>query len=106
LIIRGKLKQCIHKGCPRLPQEFGGIGLHNLVVEQFIAWTWMEILLQHYRAGFTTSKKLRASLEAMQLEIGCIGNPLNEEYAVLGSLATEGWVKAVWERASYYSHVG
>ena len=86
----------------RLPREFGGIGLYNLAVEQFIAW--MEILLQHYGAGFTTSKKLRASLEALQLEIGCAGNPLSEEYAVLGLLATEGWVKAVWERASYYGY--
>jgi hypothetical protein len=86
----------------RLPQEFGGIGLYNLAVEQFIAW--MEILLQHYGAGFTTSKKLRASLEALQLEIGCAGNPLSKEYAVLGLLATEGWVKAVWECASYYGY--
>ena len=84
----------------RIPREFGGIGLYNLVVEQFIAW--IEIFLQHYGAGFTTSKKLRASLEALQLELGCASNPLNEEYEVLGALATEGWVKAVWERTSYY----
>jgi hypothetical protein len=86
----------------RLPREFGGIGLYNLSVEQFIAW--METLLQHYGAGFTTSKKLEASLEAMQLEIGCMGNPLDEDYATLGILATEGWVKAVWERASHYGY--
>jgi hypothetical protein len=77
----------------RLPREFGGIGLYNLSVEQFIAW--METLLQHYGAGFTTSKKLEASLEAMQLEIGCMGNPLDEDNVTLGILATEGWVKAV-----------
>ena len=64
----------------------------------------METLLQHYGAGFTISKKLEASLKAMQLEIGCTGNPLNEDYATLGPLATEGWVKAVWERASHYGY--
>jgi hypothetical protein len=40
----------------------------------------------------------------MQLEIGCTGNPLNEDYATLGPLATEGWVKAVWEQASHYGY--
>jgi hypothetical protein len=59
----------------RLPREFRGIGLYDLSIEQFISW--MEVLLQHNGAGFTTSKKLPASLEAMQLELGCSGNPLN-----------------------------
>ncbi len=40
----------------------------------------------------------------MQLEIGCSGNPLNKDYSTLGPLATEGWVKAVWERASHYGY--
>jgi hypothetical protein len=64
----------------------------------------MEVLLQHYGAGFITSKKLQASLEAMQLKRGCSGNPLNKDYSTLGPLATEGWVKAVWERASHYAY--
>jgi hypothetical protein len=59
----------------RLPTEFGGIGLYNLSIELFISW--MEALLQHYGAGFTTSKKLQASFEAMHLELGCSSNPLN-----------------------------
>ena len=79
----------------QLPREFMGIGLYNLSVEQFIAW--METLLQHYGAGFTISKKLKAPLKAIQLEIGCTVNPLKEDYMTLGLLATEGWVKAVWE---------
>jgi hypothetical protein len=86
-----------------MPREFGGIGLYNLSIEQFISW--MEVLLQHYGTGFTTSKKLQASLESRQLEIGCSGNPLNKDYEKSGPLATEGWVKAVWERALYYSFI-
>jgi hypothetical protein len=70
----------------RLPREFGWIGLYDLGVEQFIIW--IETLLQHYGAGFMTSKKLEASLEAMQLEIGCEGNLLNEDYGKLGRLGT------------------
>jgi hypothetical protein len=86
----------------RLPREFRGVGLYNLSIEQFISW--MEVLLQHYGTGFTTSKKLQASLKAMRLEIGCSGNPLNKDYSTLGPLAMEGWVKAVWERASHYGY--
>jgi hypothetical protein len=83
----------------KLAWEFGGIGLFNISIAQFISW--LEVLLQHYGAGFTTSRKLQASIEATQLEEGCKGNPLNEDYHTLGRLATEEWVKAVWERASH-----
>ncbi len=81
----------------RLLREFG-----NLAIKQFISW--MEVLLQHYSAGFTTSRKLQALLEAMQLEIGYSGNSFNEDYAKVGILATERWVKAVWEGAAHYSY--
>ena len=81
----------------RLLREFG-----ILAIKQFISW--MEVLLQHYGAGFTTSRKLQALLEAMQLEIGCSGNSFNEDYAKVGILATERWAKAVWERAAHYSY--
>ncbi len=64
----------------------------------------MEVLLQHYGAGCTTYKKLQASLEAMQLEIGCSGNPLNKDYSTLRPLVVEGWVEAVWKRASHYGY--
>ncbi len=81
----------------KLAREFGGIGLFNLTIKQFIGWA--ELILQHYGTGLTISKKMRASLVAAQLEIGCNGNPLNECHDTLGILATDGWIKAVWERA-------
>ncbi len=96
------VNQLINTEWRRLPREFGGIGLYNLSIEQFISC--MEVLLHHYGTGFTTSKKLQASFEAMQLEIGCSGNPLIEDYSTLGPLAIEGWVKAVWEHASHYGY--
>jgi hypothetical protein len=71
------VNQHVKREWRRLPREFGGIGLYDLGVEQFIIW--IETLLQHYGAGFTTSKKLEASLEAMQLEIGGTGNPLHKD---------------------------
>jgi hypothetical protein len=73
----------------RLAQEFGGIGLFNLSIEQFIGW--VEMVLQHYGTGSTISKKMQASLEAVQLEIGCRENPRHECYDTLSILATETW---------------
>ncbi len=84
----------------KLAREFGEIGLFNLTIEQFIGWA--ELILQHYGTGSTISKKMRASLVAVQLEIGCNGNPLNECHDTLGILATDGWIKAVWGRACRY----
>jgi hypothetical protein len=57
----------------------------------------MEIMLQHYHTGTTLSDKITASIEALQLEIGSRGNPLNEDFLERGLLATDCWVKVVWE---------
>ncbi len=77
-------------------QEFGRIGLYSLPVEQLICW--LDLFLQHYQTGLTISSKLRASLEALQLEPGYRGNPLLENFSTLGCLATDSWLVAVWER--------
>ena len=57
---------------------------------------------QHYGTGSNISKKMRASLEAAQLEIGCHGNQLEECFNTLEVLATETWITAVWEHSSHY----
>jgi hypothetical protein len=51
-----------------IAREFGGIGLHSLSIKQFISWT--ELILQHYHTKLTVSTKIKASLQALQLEIG------------------------------------
>jgi hypothetical protein len=61
-----------------LAREFGGIGLYSLTIEQFISW--LEVILQHYCMGSTLSRKMHAFLEALQLEVGCRGNPLSKDY--------------------------
>ncbi len=53
---------------------FGGIGLFNFAAEHTISM--INIFIQHYGAGTMLAKKFRASLEALQLELGCAGNPL------------------------------
>ncbi len=45
---------------------------------------------------------MTASIEALQLKIGCIGNPFVENYEELHLLATLGWAKSLWEQLHYY----
>jgi hypothetical protein len=61
-----------------IAQEFGGIGLPSLSIEQFISWA--ELILQHYGAKLTVSAKIKVSLQAVQLEVGCRGNPFDEDF--------------------------
>ncbi len=84
-----------------LGREFGGIGLFNLAIEQLIGW--IKIMLQHFHTATTLSQKITASIEALQLEVGCRGNPMNKNYAEQGLLATDCWVKVVWEWAHHYN---
>ncbi len=83
-----------------LHRAFGGIGLFNLAVEHTIGM--INIFIQHYGAGTTVAMKYLALLEVLQLEIGCIGNPLDEDYKKYNSLATNSWVKSFWEHFHYY----
>ena len=84
-----------------IAQEFGGIGLHSLSIEEFISWA--ELILQHYGAKLTVSAKIKASLRAVQLEVGCRGNPSDEDFGAIGVLATECWIKSIWERMWLYN---
>ncbi len=59
-------------------------------------------MLQHYHTWTTLSDKITASIKALQLEIGSRDNPLNEDFLEHGLLATDCWIKAVWERACFY----
>ena len=81
-------------------RAFRSVGLFSFAVEQSIGM--INTFIQHYGAGTTLAKKLSAYLEALQLEIGCIGNPLKENFYQLQSLATPCWTKSFWERLHYY----
>ena len=59
-------------------RAFRGIRLFSIAVEQMIGM--INMFIQHYREGTTLAKKMSASLEAHQLKIGCIGNPLEGNF--------------------------
>jgi hypothetical protein len=58
----------------------------------------INMFIQHYGAEITLAEKLSASLEALQLEIGCISNLLKENFDGLQLLVTPCWTKSLWER--------
>ena len=62
----------------------------------------INMLIQHYGAGTTLARKITASLEALQLKIGCVGSPFAKNYDELHILATACWTKSLWERLHYY----
>jgi len=76
-------------------RAFGSIGLFRFPVEQTIGM--INMLVQHYGAGTTLAKKLSASIEALQLEVGCIGSPFDEKYDDLHLLAMPCLTKSLWE---------
>ena len=76
------------------------MGLLSFPVEQLICW--INMLTQHFGAPTVLGNKFRASLEALQLELGTNGNPLSLDYSVYKCLATPCWFKVVWERLWYY----
>ncbi len=54
----------------------------------------INMFVQHFEAGTTLVKKFTAMLEALHIEIGCIRNPLLENYDTLGGLAMAYWAKS------------
>jgi hypothetical protein len=81
-------------------RAFGGIGLFSFAIEQTIGM--INVFVQHFKAGTTLAKKFTATLEALQLEIGCIGDPLLENCDNLGVLAMACWAKSFWEQLHFY----
>ncbi len=81
-------------------RAFGGIGLFSFAIEHTISM--INMFIQHYGAGTTLAKKFTVLLKALQLELGCTGNPLWENFDEKDLLATECWVKSFWERLYHY----
>ncbi len=79
---------------------FGGISLLSFAIEHTISM--INMFIQHYRAGTTLTKKFTASIKALQLELGCAGNKLWENFDEKDLLATECWMKSFWEHLHHY----
>lgn len=78
-----------------LPLTFGGVGLLSLPIEQVISRT--NIFIQHYRTPTSLGRKMDMTLHWLQLQLGHSGNPILLDYNIWGQLATDSWIKALWE---------
>ena len=77
------------------PQRYQGMGIPDLWTVQGILKLW--IAIQHGDAPTITGHQLRASMELHTLEIGLPGNLLQQDYGIYGQLATNSWIKHLWE---------
>jgi hypothetical protein len=83
-----------------LHSTFGGVGLLSLSTEATICR--INLFLQHWDMPTPLGKMLRASMELLQLEIGCRGCPLLEQYHPIGPIVTHCWMKSFWEVLDEY----
>ena len=79
-----------------IPACFGGMGLKSLTVEATTAS--LNLFLQHYGTDTSLGQYLTFSIENLQLELGVAGCPFSYDYGIWNGLATDSWVKSLWER--------
>jgi hypothetical protein len=77
------------------PKRYQGVGIPDLWTVQGILKLWLA--LQHGDAPTITGHQLRASMELHTIEIGLPGQLLHQDYKKFGKLATNSWLKHLWE---------
>jgi hypothetical protein len=76
--------------------QFGLLGLTHLAVLQ--CHTHLQYLLGHLRRGDATGRLMQILLEYTQLECGCRGKPLVQDYNNYSALLINtNWITEVWE---------
>ena len=83
-----------------LPSGYGGMGLEDLTAATAAAT--INSFLQHYQVDSALGLTLTATLENLQLELGVRDCPLRYDYKIWSPLATNTWVKALWEKIDHY----
>ena len=79
-----------------IPSSHGGMELRNLTAEATAAS--LNLFLQHYGTDTSLGTYLTTTIENLQLELGVTGCPFQYDYGVWSGLATDSWVKSLWER--------
>ena len=83
-----------------IPSYFGGMGLFSITTETTSAT--INSFLQHYGTETPLGITLHAALvEYLQVEIGVRGCPLTYDFGIWGELATDSWVKSLWEKSGH-----
>ena len=72
------------------------MGLYNIVTETAAAN--LNSFLQHYNTDLALGITLSTTLENLQMELGIRGCPLHYNYTTWSGLATNSWIKSLWEK--------
>lgn len=91
----------IKRGWRTLHQTFGGVGLIDLPIEQFICH--INIFQQHYGSPSSIGHKLSVSLHWLQLQIGTADCPFTVDYNTWAHLSPLCWTKCFWETLDKYN---
>ena len=83
-----------------LPSAFCGMGLYNIATKTIAAT--INSFLQHYNMSTSIGVTLQACLENLQLELGVPDNPLLYNFSIWSVLATDSWIKSLWEKIQAY----
>lgn len=94
------VNRSIRSGWRRIHHTFGGIGMIDLSVEQFICR--INMFTQHYGTPSSLGHKLSASVHWLQLQLGCLRSPFLQPYSTWAHIATPCWVKCFWETLFKY----
>jgi hypothetical protein len=90
----------VTKGLRWQHTTFGGFGFLSLPTEQLISR--VNMLMQHYHASTNLGRKLDASVQYLQLQLGTPHNPLTLDYAKWRQLAPLCWVKMLWRLMQHF----
>ena len=101
VLLSGLPKAGICRHTPRAliygDKEHQGLGLHNLYTTMGI--NRIQAFMDHIWHKTVTGDLMRISLESLKLELGIEGSLFECDYELYGHLATDSWMKHVWEFA-------
>ena len=96
-IVRSMPRDIVHG-----TSNVGGLALPQLYVEQGIAH--LRTYLQFGRSRqYITGFLLRASMEYLQIELGCLGHPFQCSYDTWSHCAVPTWCTSLWQFCSHSS---
>ena len=76
-------------------KEHQGLGLNTLYTTMGIKQ--IQVLLDNVCENIVTGDLIRVSMETLKIEMGIKGSIFKSNYELYGSLATDCWVKQLWE---------
>jgi hypothetical protein len=91
----------VTKGLRTLHRTFGEFGILSIPTEELICK--INMLLQHYNMSTNLSRKLDASLQYLQLQLGTPHNLLTLDYDKWGHLAPLSWVEMLWRLLHHFN---